>query len=201
MAVIKLNRTKTGVVPTALEDGELYIDQLNDKLYWADATGVIRNIDLKLVFTGDVTKDAFSSTTVIADNAVTFAKMATAAVSTAAEFLANTASKLLSAQTVWNAATFKTITWSASVTLDLNTLINGSVTLTGNTTLANPTNGKPGQTGSIIISNPSGYTLSVGTAWKTVGAIAPNLVTGTNRLDYLVVDATTIHYQIARGIS
>ena len=42
MAVIKLNRTKTGVVPTALEDGELYIDQLNGKLYWADATGAIR---------------------------------------------------------------------------------------------------------------------------------------------------------------
>lgn len=42
MAVIKLNRTKTGVVPTALEDGELYIDQLNGKLYWADATGGIK---------------------------------------------------------------------------------------------------------------------------------------------------------------
>lgn len=42
MAVIKLNRTKTGVVPTALEDGELYIDQLNAKLYWADATGGIK---------------------------------------------------------------------------------------------------------------------------------------------------------------
>lgn len=46
MAVIKLNRTKTGVVPTALEDGELYIDQLNGRLYWADATGAIKSKSL-----------------------------------------------------------------------------------------------------------------------------------------------------------
>lgn len=46
MAVIKLNRTKTGVVPTSLADGELYIDQLNGKLYWADATGVIKNCSI-----------------------------------------------------------------------------------------------------------------------------------------------------------
>jgi microcystin-dependent protein len=47
MALIKLNRTKTGAVPKTLADGELYIDQLNGKLYWADATGVIRSTYLQ----------------------------------------------------------------------------------------------------------------------------------------------------------
>jgi hypothetical protein len=46
MALIKLNRTKTGTVPKTLADGELYIDQLNGWLYWADATSVIRKTPL-----------------------------------------------------------------------------------------------------------------------------------------------------------
>lgn len=52
MAVIKLNRTKTGVVPTTLADGELYIDQLYGKLYWADATGVIKTTELLMFVSG-----------------------------------------------------------------------------------------------------------------------------------------------------
>lgn len=201
MAVIKLNRTKTGVVPTALEDGELYIDQLNNKIYWSDATGVIRSMDLRPVFTGDVTKDAASNVLTLADSAVVFAKMAAAALASGAEFLSNTASKILTANGVWSAATFKTVTFASTVTLDMSTFVNASITMTGAMTLANPTNAKQGQTGSILLTNTSGYALSVGTAWKTVGAAAPGLVAGVNRLDYLVVDTAIIHYQIARGVS
>ncbi len=50
MALIKLNRTKTGAVPSALADGELYIDQLNGKLYWADASGRVQSTSLRDVF-------------------------------------------------------------------------------------------------------------------------------------------------------
>ncbi len=46
MALIKLNRTKTGAVPTSLADGELYIDQLNGLIYYADATGAIRKFSI-----------------------------------------------------------------------------------------------------------------------------------------------------------
>lgn len=60
MAVIKLNRTETGVVPTALEDGELYLDQLNSKLYWADATGAVRMTELQQFVSG--TKMIFRQT-------------------------------------------------------------------------------------------------------------------------------------------
>jgi hypothetical protein len=52
MALIKLNRTKTGAVPKTLADGELYIDQLNGKLYWADATGVVRSTYLQSFVAG-----------------------------------------------------------------------------------------------------------------------------------------------------
>ena len=42
MALIQLNRTKTGSKPTTLADGELYIDQLNGMVWWADSTGRLR---------------------------------------------------------------------------------------------------------------------------------------------------------------
>jgi hypothetical protein len=45
MALIKLNRSKTGAVPTSLADGELFVEQLNGWLYYADATGVVRKFD------------------------------------------------------------------------------------------------------------------------------------------------------------
>ncbi len=45
MALIKLNRSKTGAAPSSLADGELFVDQLNGWLYYADATGVIRKFD------------------------------------------------------------------------------------------------------------------------------------------------------------
>lgn len=77
MAVIKLNRTKTGVVPTALEDGELYLDQLNGKLFWADATGVIQSAGLqsfpsgtKMIFRQSSAPTGWTkSTTTTLDNA------------------------------------------------------------------------------------------------------------------------------------
>jgi hypothetical protein len=43
MALIQLNRTKTGARPTELADGELYIDQYNGLVWWADSTGRLRN--------------------------------------------------------------------------------------------------------------------------------------------------------------
>jgi hypothetical protein len=84
MATIQLNRTKTGAVPPSLNDGELYIDQLNGLLYWTDATAGMHSFPLLGVLaqsqipalTGDVTKASGNSATTIAAKAVTNAKMA-----------------------------------------------------------------------------------------------------------------------------
>lgn len=65
MATIQINRSKTGVVPGSLADGELYIDQLNNKLYWADSTGVIRSIALLLpAFAPSATTDTTNATNI-----------------------------------------------------------------------------------------------------------------------------------------
>lgn len=65
MATIQINRTKTGVVPGSLADGELYIDQLNNKLYWADSTGVIKSLTLLLpTFAASATTDTTNATNI-----------------------------------------------------------------------------------------------------------------------------------------
>lgn len=65
MATIQINRTKTGVVPVALADGELYIDQLNNKLYWADSTGAIKSLTLLLpTFAPSATTDTTNASNI-----------------------------------------------------------------------------------------------------------------------------------------
>ena len=106
--------------------------------------------DQTITLTGDVTGSGTGSfAATIAAGVVTFAKMATAAVATAAEYLSNTASKLISVAAAWAAAVPVTITFSTTQTLDFSTFINGKITLTGNMTLQTPSNLKTGQSGCI----------------------------------------------------
>jgi hypothetical protein len=213
MSTIQINRTLTGAVPGSLAPGELYIDQLNGLLYWADATGVVHSSGLLVVtasqmpaFSGDVTTSAGSTVTAIAAGAVTLAKIATSAIATAAQFLNNTASLILTTDKVWSAAAFVPVSYAASISLDFSTFINASITLTGNMSLSNPVNGKAGQAGSILLTQDGSgsRTLSLGTAWKAAGgvftplSVSPNAV---DRMDYFVVDSTHVHYSISTGVA
>jgi len=215
MATIQINRTKTGVVPVSLADGELYIDQLNGKMYWTDATGVVRNTALLVTtitaaqmpaLTGDVTSLMGTVATTIAAGAVTFAKLAAAAVATTAQFLANTASKLLTTDQVWAAASFVALPDAVTIAMDMSTFINASVTLAGNRTLGHPYNVKAGQAGSILVKQ-DGYgsrTLTFHSYWKFAGGTVPSLSTSAgavDRLDYLVVDSTHIHASLTRAVA
>lgn len=155
--------------------------------------------------TGDVTASGTGSVAAtIAAGAVTFAKIATAAVATAAEYQADTASKLLSADIVWDAALVETLTYGASYTPDLNTFINGTMTLTGNLTLNNPTNKKPGQSGAIVLVQDGGgsRTLSLGTDWKFPASTSETLTTtggATDILFYTVITTSFIACSLAKG--
>lgn len=103
----------------------------------------------------------------------------------------------------YNALAEVTITYAASVAPDMNAFINGAITLTGNLTLANPTNVKPGQGGRIrLVQDATGSRLlTVGANWKrSNGALA--LTTTANAVDVLVYDAvsaTYILYDIIRN--
>ncbi len=72
---------------------------------------------------------------------------------TAAEIRANTADKILDTDGIWAASAPVSLgtTLTGTVTVDLNTGVNFSGILTGNVTLANPTNAKPGQAGLILL--------------------------------------------------
>jgi len=91
-----------------------------------------------------------------------------------------------------------TLTDAATITPDMSSNTNFTVTLGGNRTLANPTNFVSGQTGSIFIvqDGTGSRTLSWGSYWDFSNGTAPTLSTAANavdRVDYVVRSATSIH--------
>lgn len=118
---------------------------------------------------------------------------------------ANTAYKIASIEKWWNAKAPVTVTYAASVALNFSTLENGQITLTGNLTLANPTNAKPGSSGVIrLIQDATGSrTVSFGTNWKFAGGTVPTASTAANAIDslhYYVHSSTNIEATLAKDV-
>lgn len=111
----------------------------------------------------------------------------TAKEATSAQYVANTADRILTTDQVWGAAALVTLTDAATISVDMSTLINATVTLAGNRTLASPTNEKIGQSGVIyIVQDATGSrTLAYGSEWKFPGGTAPTLSTAANAVDAL----------------
>jgi len=129
-----------------------------------------------------------------------FSKLATAAVATAAELCANTASKLVSATGLWSAAAVVDLgNVTGTVTIDFATGLNFKMTLIGNVTLANPTNLKSGQAfGLLLTQDATGTrTIAVGAQWLPIGATAPTYNTTASKRNYISgqrVDTSVIAY-------
>lgn len=85
---------------------------------------------------------------------------------------------------------------TGTATLDLSLGNNFSGTLTGNLTLANPTNIGLGQSGVIrIINGATPYSLAFGSVWKFSGGVVPTLTATAGAVDllpYYVESATRI---------
>lgn len=145
-------------------------------------------------------------TAAIQNGAVTYAKIDTAAIATASDFRANTASHLLDTTGTWASATFVTLTDASSIAVDMSTGYNFTVTLAGNRTLANPTNTKVGQTG-IILVNQDGTgsrTLAFGSAYKFANGTAPTIsstANSVNALSYCVVTSSFIVVTALTGVA
>lgn len=90
-----------------------------------------------------------------------------------------------------------------SIALDMNTFINGYHDLTENTTLANPTNAKVGQTGWIRVRQhaSSAKTCATGSNWYRVGGDLPvdTTLSSYNIYEYQVIAADFILYDILRN--
>ena len=108
--------------------------------------------------------------------------------STVQAYDANTA-KTNAAQTFTAAqrGSVVTLTDGATVTPDFSLGNNFVITISGNRTLANPTNVASGQTGTIIIKQDSSgnRTMSYGSAFKFPGGTAPTLSTTSGQTDVL----------------
>lgn len=103
---------------------------------------------------------------------ITYAMLASAALATGAEFRSDTASKLLSAAAVWDAAELAVLTDGATIAVDMNAgfnfggVSNAPLSLAGNRTLGNPTNEKIGQTGLLLFTAAtSTRTLALSSEW------------------------------------
>ena len=131
---------------------------------------------------------------------------ATQAIATAAEFRANTADKLLETDGVWSAAASVALTDGATITPDFNAAFNFTLAIGGNRTLANPTNQKVGQSGSIQITQDAtgSRTLAYGSNWKFAGGVAPTLSTAAGTVDvlfYQVVASGRIVCNLVKGVT
>lgn len=113
-------------------------------------------------------------------------------VSAAGSDVLTSTAKVVRSSDLWSAQAFAALTWSSAITLDLSALINATVTLAGNTTLANPVNAKVGQSGVLrLVQDGTGTrTLAFGSAWKFAGG-PPTASTAAGSIDavsWIVVD-------------
>lgn len=85
---------------------------------------------------------------------------------------------------------------TGAVALDLSLSNNWEGTLTGNLTLANPSNLVPGQSGVIrLVNGATPYTIAYGSVWKSAGGVLPALTAVAGAVDligYYVESATRI---------
>ena len=119
--------------------------------------------------------------------AVAYADIATAAIATSANVLANAASTIATPNAIWGAGAVTALTDAATIGVDMSTGINFSVTLGGSRTLGNPTNTKVGQSGAIRVSQDGtgSRTLAYGGNYKWASGTACVLSTAASKIDYL----------------
>ena len=134
------------------------------------------------------------------------AAVAGVSIAVAADIWGKVSTKLISVAAMWGSAAEVTVTYSSSVALDFNTFINSKITLTGNITLAQPTNTTVGQSGCIrLIQDATGSrTVAFHADWKFAGGSDPTASTAANSTDllyYHVVAANVIHASLNKAIA
>lgn len=97
--------------------------------------------------------------------------------------------KVVTPKSIYDAAEPQVLTDGATVTPDFNAGLNFEWTIAGNHTLANPTNAKPGQSGTIKITQGSGgsHIVTYGSNWRFPGgqAVGGVLSTTAGAVDYI----------------
>lgn len=203
-------RTLGGVIVNGLNLAQIYFAA-------ADFSITVRDADLNLVYNkgsafdlsgtsyqpldADLTAIAALTTTAygralltLADQAALRAAVGTGtaaylAEATVGEYRANTPDKVLTTDVVWASAAPTALSQSGgSVAVDLATGINFTLAMTGGPwTLSSPVNAKPGQSGTIEITQDAtgGRVLNFAANWTFAGGVDPVLSTSANARDIL----------------
>lgn len=152
-------------------------------LFFVDDGGNSRKIDWDDVVSAVQT--ALTIATTSAAGTVEFA--------TVAEIRNDTADKAIGTDEAWDSLEDVTLTDAATIAVDMDTFINGVVTLGGNRTLGTPSNAKPGQSGHIrVVQDGTGSrTLSYAAEYEFAGGSAPTLTTTASAEDLLFYKVIT----------
>jgi hypothetical protein len=99
-----------------------------------------------------------------------------------------------------------TLTDGTTITIDMSTRNNFTVTLAGNRTLGDPTNKTEGQSGIIrIVQDATGNrTLAFNSVWKFPYGVIPSLTTTANSVDllaYYIESSTRISANLTKQVS
>ena len=78
------------------------------------------------------------------------------------------------------------LTSASTITPNFNNSNNFSISLSTNTTIANPSNLTAGQSGAIAITYNGSYTVAFGSYWKFAGGTAPTATSTSGKVDVLV---------------
>lgn len=159
-----------------------------------------------------VPNDASVSTAKIIDANVTAAKLASGAALSNLGFTPQVADAATAKTNVTQAFTkaqsgaVVALTYAATITPDFSTGNNFSTTLTGNATLANPTNLVAGQAGVITVTQDAtgSRTMAFGSYWKFANGVAPTLTTTASAVDdiaYYVESSTRIVAKVIGAVA
>ena len=121
---------------------------------------------------------------------------------TTSQIRTGTADVYIDPQGIDNAQAYVPLTDSATISLDINTGRNFTVTLGGNRTLAAPTNATVGRSGTIeVVQDATGSrTLTFDTVYKFVGGTAPTLTTVANNRDFFAYHCRAANYIVVTHI-
>jgi len=169
--------------------------------FYSDGTNIRLAYD---VTSSGIADNAITSAKIV-DGAITYPKINSSAISTASDFRSDEPSKVIPVSAVWDAAEYVSVSYSATITLDFSSGFNFSIAQTGNLTLANPLNAKPGQSGIISLAQDAsgGRSVTLGSNFKTANGVVPSFDTAASRLNilaYTVVSGSFIVVSVLPGV-
>lgn len=118
------------------------------------------------------------------------------------------ATKALTSDACWDAAAYVVLNDSGgNIAVDLASGINFTMTMDGDYTLSAPSNGKPGQSGCIVLTQDGTgtQTLAYNSVWKFAGGTDPTLSTAPSTVDILfyqvLANGTDVFGNLVKGVA